>query len=266
MSALTFALINASKLIGPGDLAHLAPALEHCARECAIEFGKEPPAVITIDVEAELPDSCVPVIYEDSSSDQQMLAVHWYDVVRELPACSVFVDAGSGFNVGRNSACEGGSHEINETVADVTADIWVPHPTRPGVWVAYENCDPTQASYIEHAHGSDWQVSNFVTRAWFDPQYADEAAREAFLASGGRFDRIGQFSQPGEVGPEGYLVLRGPDPNNPDQYVVWYEMAKTPGARLNVHELATHLPEHKQAALRRKMSRTRKRWNKGAAA
>ncbi|HEX2882216.1 MAG TPA: hypothetical protein VHO25_22000, partial [Polyangiaceae bacterium] len=201
-------LISKTPLVRSRDLFKLSTALEQNASECARAWGLAPPAIEVADSTKGLPKGCNPVFFVDDDGDPGVLAEHFFDPLRGGPAARVYVTAGSGFNRGKNSACEAASHEIVEALVNPRLTLWAPYPGRPGVIVAVENADPVQTHYQISAGNESWTVSNFVTPAWFDPTLLDETKRKAFLAAGGKFDQSGELKFPGEIGPYGYAITR----------------------------------------------------------
>jgi hypothetical protein len=83
------------------------------------------------------------------------------------------------------------SHEIVEAYCDPDANLWADRQN--GVSVAFEACDPVEASSYEI---NGVEVSNFVTRAWFDP-----------TLKSGRFDYLEHLSAPLTLEKGGYEIL-----------------------------------------------------------
>jgi hypothetical protein len=83
------------------------------------------------------------------------------------------------------------SHEVVEAFVDPWANLWA--DGAGGVSVAFEACDPVEASTYEIA---GVEVSNFVTRAWFDQN--DKV---------GPFDHLNHLSRPRMLEKGGYEIL-----------------------------------------------------------
>lgn len=82
------------------------------------------------------------------------------------------------------------SHEVCEAVVDPYANLWA--DANHGVSYAFEACDPVESD----AYMIDGvEVSNFVTRAWFDPS-----------ATNGPFDHMHKLDAPFTMSPGGYLI------------------------------------------------------------
>lgn len=212
---LLFALITETALVTPAELFRLCVPLELNARHCAVSWGLEPPAVVVIDARAKLPARCQPVVFLDSEGeDADALAVHYVDPALRGPAARVYCDRASGFRHGRYSICEAAAHEVVEALVDPFLNLWTDHPdpdrARLGVQVAVEVADPVQTTYaLQHA-GDTWPVANYVTPDWHRGRLYDPETRARFLTAGGLFDHSGELQAPGQVGPEGYAVLRSP--------------------------------------------------------
>jgi hypothetical protein len=213
-----FALISETPLVRPGDLYRLAEALEVNGQHCAALWGTADPAIVVVDSRARLPRSCHPIVFVDGEGDPGALAVHYWDPVRSGPAARVYVDRGSGLNSGDYSVCEAASHEVTEALVDPRVNLWADHPTRAPVQVAIEVADPVQDTYeVVGRDGTRWRCTNFVTPQWFDPQFADPLQRARLRDAGLGFDYAQRLSEPGEVGPEGYVILRSSSRG------VWFE-------------------------------------------
>lgn len=229
--SLLFALISQTKLVPPGDLYRLTHALEHGAGHCAHAWGLLPPAIVVCDDLAKLPATAHPIVFVDDFSDPSALGIHYWDPLRGI-AARVYVGNTSGLNSGRDSVSEVASHEIAEALVDPRAAMWVDHPssTIPGVQVSLEVCDPVQDTYKIRATGTDWMVANFVTPEWFDARFMDHEAMATLLAHGGGFDHSRTLQYPGEIGLEGYAVLRRPAANGYAMYLETYHRAGSPDA------------------------------------
>lgn len=202
---LTFCFISATRLVEPSDLYVLARRIEINAAHCASVWGFDPPAIEVFADERKLPDGCVPVVFYESVKDGNgALADHDWSVQRHMPAARVMVGAASGLLDGDYSVSESASHEVLEACVDPACDLWLPLPGRHGVEVAKEACDTVQDDYrINEA-----RCANFVTPDYFRESLASPEAAAAFLAAGGKFDWLGTLKRAGDVGPEGYLLLR----------------------------------------------------------
>lgn len=194
---VTLALIDESKGVTGGNLNSMALALEVNARHCAEAWGKTPPTVELWTSRQPLPMDFWPIWFVDDDSDSpSTLAQHF--VTGGRPTGRVYVGNASGLNEGRNSVCEAASHEAIEMVVNPRLDQWRPMPGRPGWEVALEVADPVQTHYTIEVDGTDWKVSNFVEPAWFDGGDAK------------RVDYLDELEGPGDIGPQGYAILRSP--------------------------------------------------------
>lgn len=95
-------------------------------------------------------------------------------------------------------------HEIGETDGDPHINLWFDR--FDGTEGAYENSDPVQNAplvrqYIDPKTNETFSclVSNFVSKAWFDPQAKTDGSV--------RFDLSGQVTAPGTLF-SGYMVVR----------------------------------------------------------
>jgi len=205
---MMFALITTTRLVSTSELYRLKPALEINAGHLAAAYlMDEPIAIEVIDREADLPSGCYPVVFVDDGGDAGTLAEHWFDPLRDIPASRVYVENVSALNTGPYSASEAASHEILEAIVDPMVATWKPHPRRPGVDICYEVADPCQDTYSLRANGTDWLVSNFATPFfWMHtlPQPLEQIERDF----GYGIDWCKRLREPGEIGPEGYAVLR----------------------------------------------------------
>lgn len=193
------ALIDESTGVDGGDLFGMASALEQSARHCADAWGIAPPTVELWMDRKPLPRGFWPLYFVDETSDSaDTLAVHYVSAGR--PTGRVYVGNASGLIEGRNSVCEAASHEVVEMLVNPRIDKWVNAPGRPGWQVALEVADPVQDHYEVEVDGIAWKVANFVKPAWFDTR----------STSGMSMDRLGTVLDPGQIGTEGYLILRNP--------------------------------------------------------
>lgn len=209
MTGFHISLTTHTPSVTTRDLVRLAPALEQSSARCASIWGLSPPAVDVIGPNARPPDGSFPIVFLDDSTDPTLLAVHYYDPIRRGPAARVFVDRASGFNDGSMSVTESASHELVELMVDPGVDLWVQAPGRAdGIEVALENADPVQTHYPFRVGGTDWRMANFVTPHWFRRDLAEGNAADEFLRLGGVFDLSNELTRAGEIGPDGYLILR----------------------------------------------------------
>jgi len=138
--------------------------------------------------------------------------VHYWDPTRAgggAPAGRVYVDRNSGLRTGSYSVSESASHEL-EALNNPRLKVWRKHPDAErraaGHECAQEDSDATQDTYQitlpDPVTGRliSWPVANFVLPAWFEPD--DGTGRPV--------DYAGRLERPGQIGPEGYAVMRGP--------------------------------------------------------
>lgn len=199
------ALVSHTHRVSARELYGLAKAMEINARHVneAWDFA-EPVAVVAVDREDDLPPGAWVIAFVDEGTDQTALAEH-YRNVSGVAAARVYCAKGSGLNDGEESISESASHELAEMLGNPNLVLWLPHPTRPGVEVARELADPLQDFYEVETLDADgratkWKMANFVTRFWFmSPDSIGEAVN---------LDHAGRLSVPGEIGPDGYCVMR----------------------------------------------------------
>lgn len=217
-----FLLVRETDLVTDEGMYLLARALEAYAQEVAAAWGKPSPTVDVVDKMQRVSDLYHPIRFVSGShEDPGALGYHYYDPIRRGPAAVVHVDRCSGFNFGSFSVVECASHEVAEAMGNPDLTQWRPHPdpARFGVQVAFEFGDPTQGTFLLESGGARWQMCSFVTPAWFDPAANEEAARQRVLNSTG-FDRGRLLTRPGEVGVEGYVILRE---LRDGRWHVWFE-------------------------------------------
>ena len=246
MIPFRFGLLTETRLVTAAELHRMAPALEECARHCALAWGRLAPCVDVFDDVRKLPGDVIPVVFVDSDTDMGAIGVHSWTPQRG-PAARVYVDQTSGLNSGSASTSEAASHEILEALVSPQVNLWADYPRslrHPRAQVAVECCDPMQDTYAITTGGSRWLVSNFVTPEWFDARLTD------YLPSAQlKFDHCGRLRGAGVLGPEGYLVLRAPAAVG--GYVTWLEDGRGPFERL--------ASSTKRAAIAHAWSRTKAR-------
>ena len=252
----TFALVSETKLVTQSDLYALSLALEVNAAHCAKAYQRERPAIVVIgDVGknlSKLPPECSPIVFVEGDPKKPFtLGEHWFEYDKQIPVSRVIVGNTTGWNNGSHSACETASHELLEAMCNPMLAGWFPHPTRPGVEVAYENCDPRQDHYEVEVKGTPWKVSNFVTPQWFLTAYVNNPAAVRYLIEqeGYGLDWLGRCQVPGEVGSEGYMVLR--KQRQDGSYETWSEDFF---GQLDARRMSAD----RRAALRHPLSRSRK--------
>ena len=113
------------------------------------------------------------------------------------------------------------THEIPEMFLNVSCNLWLPHPARPGYKLAREVCDPCEAGWysieVEVMGETRKQaVSDFVLPAYWVP------------GAPGPYNYLDTMEAPGEILPGGYQLVRTPEGVVDD---LWYGQRGTPGAR-----------------------------------
>jgi hypothetical protein len=205
----TIALFDKAGLLTTRDLLVMSRALDINGQHRAASWGFDAPVFVVRRDESRLQDGEMALVFvTDEEGDPGALAVHYWDGTRGEPAGRVYVDRASGLSTGRYSVCESVSHEV-EALNNPRLNQWRLHPdaarAAAGHELALEDSDPTQDTYEvvapdEYGRPIKWPVANFVLPAWFEAD--DGSAR--------RVDFAGRLSRPGEIGPEGYAVVRGP--------------------------------------------------------
>lgn len=219
MKNLHVVLVSETPDIKTGELYELAKALRLNGQHCAEAWGHAPPAVDVIDKLGKIPPGAHPILFIDSTSEK-FLAHHYHDPLRNGPAARVFVPMATGMNRGRGSVAEAASHELVEMMVDPAVNLWVDMPGDPGIQVALENADPVQTHYKARVCGTDWFVSNFVTPFWFNGDLFNPEKAAEFRRRGGKFDHSGELQFAGEIGPEGYAILRIRDERGHKTYTI----------------------------------------------
>lgn len=202
-------------------IAPLRVFMSHVDR--AYMLGNEPLSVILVNREKRAPAGATTCVFMDESIDSTTLAHHYYDYVRQAPAYRVFAKNTSGLNAGSASAFESLCHEAAEAKCNGKVSLWHPHPTRPGVELAYENADPTQDTYEINVRGERWLAANFITPHWYRKDLVGRPSMVAQLAQqfGYGLDWCNRLKTPGEIGPEGYALFRQKRPDG--SYERWAE-------------------------------------------
>lgn len=181
--------------------------------DCAKAWGKTPPAIFVADKSIDLPPYAHPVVFMDKDGDPGVLADHYYDWGRPGPAARVYVDDASELNSGPYSVSEAASHEIVEALIDPQINLWVDHPRldMKGYQMALEIADMVQDTYQIDVPGIGlWLVSNFVYPDYFKTMGLYHHSEELTA-----LDHLGTIRVPGEIGPDGYAIIRRPNPNSP---------------------------------------------------
>lgn len=221
---LTICLISDSKKATPAQLRMLAIPLEENLRHAWEHWrnylphwmADAPPMVVQWD-DKPLPvwgdvgagelGRAVPMYFVDSlSRNPDTLAVHYVQANR--PAARVYVEASTGLNNGRASLIELAGHEGVELECNPWLELWEAAPGRPNLLTPREPCDAVQDTYDSMSadpSGRPWQLANFVTPAWFGLPSSAKGVHGPLL------DYADRRKEPGEIGPEGYLIVRDDD-------------------------------------------------------
>jgi hypothetical protein len=179
-------------------------ACEIQAREhFAPAWNLQAPTVKAFKSEKEVPfDWSILTIFDDGD---QTRALGWHsESPSGRPYGKVFIrpvfNEGGAMLDGAHSVASVLSHEVLETLADPSVNLWVDGPKRiEGVSYALEVCDPVQGdTYPIIVDGRTVTVSNFVTPNWFDP----------IPFANSQIDYLGRLKRPFTLAPGGYAVLR----------------------------------------------------------
>jgi len=184
------ACINRSSL-PDADVAFMAEACDRQVVEAAKAWDLMPWAVVYYATPDGLPRDCKIMLIVDSLDVQGALGYLEDDLG---------VIYGRVLNQGPVETCVTLSHECLEMLVDPTCTQWK-QIGLSGRFVALEVCDPCQAdryaaSVTIAGMSRDMWLSNFVTPRWFD------------AAGVGPFDRMQAISQPFEMSPGGYEIVR----------------------------------------------------------
>lgn len=206
---MLFALCSVTPLVTQRDLYFMAGALELQASIVARAWGLEAPAVMVCASPDSLRSFCQPIICTDKDeADTNFDAYHQPDKFHGTLS-RVFAPRATGIFTGDTSTSELVSHELFEALVDPLCDLYTHMPGRAAnVDTALEASDMLQNTYVVTHMGTDVQCANFLYRAAFDDSLADPERASAFMAAGGKFDHLGTLTRAGQIGPEGYAVLR----------------------------------------------------------
>ena len=158
------------------------------------------------------PEDSFPMIIMDTPDQANALGYHTTDD-KGKPWGRVFaspvLDNGGTALRGAMSVSAVLSHEVLEVFVDYNVNLWADR--FDGTEVAVEVCDPVEADCYDVLVGVNQipvSVSNFVLDEWFD----------AFQV-GGKFDYMGTVTQPLQMSPGGYIIVR--DLSNGHMQAVW---------------------------------------------
>lgn len=237
---LSLCLISESTKADAAALRLIARALEENLKHAWLAWrpylahwiADAPPVVVQWDDEPLPPwagaepsriSRAVPLYFVDAlSRNPKTLAVHY--VQGNRPAARVYVDAATGLNTGRGSVMELAGHEAIEVMGNPWVDLWEIVPGRPNVLTPRELCDAVQDTYesvSRDSEGRRWQLANFLHPVWFGLPSAFGATFRA--------DHKGTLTEPGAIGPEGYLVVRDDDWNVSHEFGARYSGDRSPG-------------------------------------
>jgi hypothetical protein len=197
-------VVNHSTSVSNGDVQLMTRACAHQLRyDAAPIFGLAPIPVTYISAKnlhsVAAPGSWVISILDDSD---QADALGWHteeqgDLIYGRVFAKPVLDNGGDALTNALSVASVLSHEVLETFADPRCNLWADDGR--GVLTAYEICDPVESdSYPLSVSGAPVPISmsNFATPSWCDPN----------AAKGGKFDFMGNVSEPFEMTRGGYVI------------------------------------------------------------
>jgi hypothetical protein len=203
----------------------IAPLRVHLGHVAQAFMVSNEISVILVDRERRAPAGATTIVFVERGTDPNTIAHHYFDHARQAPAARVFVENTTGLNAGNASCFESLCHEANEAKCNGELAVWMPHPARPGVEVAYEVSDPTQDTYVIQHRGTRWQAANFVTPHWWRKDLVGDFASVTWIERryGYGLDWARRMRTPGEISREGYAVMRRQRENG--TYERWSEDA-----------------------------------------
>lgn len=202
---MDLAIVNASKLVKDSEAWAIAMAIQkQLQRDVLPDWGRTSARCLFIpSTDIYVPSGVLPLYLYDDPDIASVLGYHF----EQAGAISgkVFVkpvlDAGGGILDGGkigDSVSAVASHEAIEAKFDPNVNLWADGPMVVGAQrfasVSFELCDPVQAgAYLVDGV----LVSDYVLRAWFDPQNAK-----------GPFNKLGTLRAPFTVDAGGYVIGR----------------------------------------------------------
>lgn len=208
---MIIALATETRLVTAADMyAMIEPLRVHMHHVATAYMLGDTFSVILVDREKRAPSGATTVVFVEKGTDPNTIAHHYFDYGRLAPAARVFVENTSGLNAGGHSVFESLCHEANEAKCNGELAVWMPHPMRPGVEIAYEVSDPTQDSYVIQHAGTKWQAANFVTPHWWRKDLVGQPVQIEWIEKryGYGLDWARRMSSPGQILSGGYAVMR----------------------------------------------------------
>lgn len=229
-------IINQSKRLADKnvELAAIAGAVTHqVIRDAAKAWGWIPTPVTMFRANEKIPDDVFPLFVRDELKDEGALGYH-AEGFGEI-GVNVVLDNGGTLHTGSNSISGVISHEVLETLGDLTVNLWA--DMDDGRQTALELCDAVEGDSYEV---DGIAVSNFLLPAWFDG---------GALKGKAPFDRMHLLKKPFSMTPGGYWIVRD---------IGGGEVSEWGKKRV---EFGEEFPEWKKAHKLRKHSRTTQRMN-----
>ena len=170
---------------GPGTAAALAHQLRYHVQ--ASYRATSAPVIYYGPHDGLVPAGAWPIYILDDPDVAGALGYHDVDP-QGRPYGRVFVKPSEDNGISVSSVL---SHEVIEAFVDPWANLWADGVH--GSSIAFEACDPVESSSYKI---NGVEVSNFVTRDWFDPQ-----------SSSGRYDWLKHLAAPMTLEAGGYEIV-----------------------------------------------------------
>lgn len=200
---LTFVLRSEDPRVSPADLSTMAVAMRIDQPAFAAAMGFAPANVITDGVsQAVPPDAIIARIVPAAQMDEPGAEAYHSVDAQGHPTVLIgtFALDSPGGGVLKGTSPDGDAvsigvdHEIKETVADMSVDLWADR--FDGLTeVAFEIVDPFQGGHYEL---SGMWLADYALRTWFDPS----------TPAGTKVNATGTATTPLVLGVGGYQVLR----------------------------------------------------------
>lgn len=225
--AFSYALVDTTGTILPGDLAHMVEAGNWLAAQLSNAWGLTTisgSAYSKVDYDSKsIPkvDLQLRFVADDANVPG---ALGFHDEQSDAPYAELLINPvisnGGGVLDGGSSNCSLASvffHELAESVCDLYCNSWVLMPN--GTFLAFEVADPVEGNLVavQCADGTVVQLSDFVYPRYFDAQ----AAPTTFSSTQDqpKFSYLGTIAAPLTMTAGGYQIIFDPskynDPNGP---------------------------------------------------
>jgi len=194
-------IVNQSKRLQDKniELAEIAGAVtRQVIRDAAPAWGWLPTPVSMFRKKEKIPKDVFPIFVRDALSESDVLGLHTegYGEV----GVDVILDNGGTLHTGPNSVSAVLSHEVLETLGDITVNLWADMDDNRQT--ALELCDAVENDVYEV---DGIAVSNFLLPAWFDG---------GLLKGKPPYDHMGLLKKPFSIRPDGYWIVRGYEPDS----------------------------------------------------